>query len=449
MKLLCLSNGHGEDAIAVRILKALQQQTTAVEIVALPIVGEGYAYVQNQIAIAGQVKQMPSGGFIYQDGREFLRDLQGGLLALTLNQLQVIQSWAKSNGVVLAVGDLVPLLFAWWSGLPYAFIGTAKSEYYLRDEMGLLPRRSWFEHLESWSGSVYLPWERWLMQHSRCRAVFPRDQLTTERLRQWHIPAFDLGNPMMDGLEPTEQLQFLLAQLEDDQTSPQHPNVTIALLPGSRAPEAHRNWQKMLQAVMHMTDTIAYPQLQFLAAIAPTLELDLFSASLQASGWQPQPLAAPSISLLANSIYPSTGDQSQQSDILCFRRHKTRLLLVPNGFGDCLHLAEFAIAMAGTATEQFVGLGKPAIMIPGDGPQFTPAFAESYTRLLGISAILVEQPQDVSPMLQSLLQQPGKLRQIADSGRHRMGKPGASERIAQCLLQRLLQSDSETVRRRN
>ena len=51
--------------------------------------------------------------------------------------------------------------------------------------------------------------------------------------------------------------------------------------------------------------------------------------------------------------------------------------------------------MAGTATEQFVGLGKPAIAIPGNGPQFTPAFAEAQSRLLGGSLILVKRPSQV------------------------------------------------------
>lgn len=458
MKLLCLSNGHGEDAIALRILQALQQITPvecAVEIVALPIVGKGHAYVQNQIAMIGQVKQMPSGGFIYQNGWEFLRDLQGGLLALTLSQLKVIRDWAQTGGVILAVGDIVPLLFAWWSGVPYAFVGTAKSEYYLRDEKGLLPRRSWFEHLESWSGSVYLPWERWLMQHPRCQAVFPRDQLTTERLRQWTIRAFNSGNPMMDGLEPTGQLQLLLAQLADSKAPPpsQQPDeLSIALLPGSRAPEAYRNWQKMLQAVMHLTTAIAPTRLRFLAAIAPALDLSPFSSSLLAAGWQPQCVAPPSEShpahLSVTSSIPATrSSKSQQLQALCFHRPNAQLILVQNAFGDCLHLAELAIAMAGTATEQFVGLGKPAFLLPGDGPQFTPAFAESYTRLLGRSALLVDQPQDVAPMLQSLLQQPEELQHIAANGRRRMGEPGASERVAHCLFEQLLQNSNKIASR--
>ena len=39
--------------------------------------------------------------------------------------------------------------------------------------------------------------------------------------------------------------------------------------------------------------------------------------------------------------------------------------------------------MAGTAAEQAIGLGKPAIQIEGKGPQFTKSFAEAQRRLLG------------------------------------------------------------------
>jgi uncharacterized protein (TIGR03492 family) len=49
------------------------------------------------------------------------------------------------------------------------------------------------------------------------------------------------------------------------------------------------------------------------------------------------------------------------------------LLLVSSDF---LAWGDLALAMAGTATEQFVGLGKPALVIPGAGPQFTRLFAE-------------------------------------------------------------------------
>ncbi|HEY9699625.1 MAG TPA: lipid-A-disaccharide synthase-related protein [Trichocoleus sp.] len=408
MRLLCLSNGHGEDQIALRILQALQQQPHPPEVMALPLVGEGQAYIRQGIPLIGTAKTMPSGGFIYMDGRQLARDLRGGLLQLTRSQLQTVQAWAKEGGVILAVGDIVPLLFAWWSGAPYAFVGTAKSEYYLRDEMGLLARRSGLARLESWSGSVYLPWERWLMSQPRCKAVFPRDTLTTHVLKRWQIPAFDLGNPMMDGLEPTGmQFQPAKPSLEPEMLEP----LTIALLPGSRTPEAYENWQIILQAVAALCLKQKHRSLLFVAAVAPGLDQAKLQQALAAQRWQ------------TNTAIPGQFQQERAT------------LILTSAFNDCLHQADLAIAMAGTATEQFVGLGKPAITLPGQGPQFTAAFAEAQTRLLGSSVVLADSPNQVPAIVTSLLQDPDRLYQIQINGQRRMGNAGAADRIATCLLQ--------------
>jgi uncharacterized protein (TIGR03492 family) len=90
--------------------------------------------------------------------------------------------------------------------------------------------------------------------------------------------------------------------------------------------------------------------------------------------------------------------------------------------------------MAGTATEQFVGLGKPAIAIPGKGPQYTYAFAEAQTRLLGASLILVKHPNQVAKVIEDILQDADRLQLINENGRRRLGKPGAGARIAEFLL---------------
>lgn len=415
MKILCLSNGHGEDVIAVRILHALQQHSANPEIAALPLVGKGQAYTNHGIPIVGPVKTMPSGGFVYMDGRQLARDLRGGLLQLTLSQLKTVKAWAKQGGKILAVGDIVPLLFARWSGAPYAFVGTAKSEYYLRDEVGPLPRKSWFERLEAWSGSVYLPWERWLMSHPNCQAVFPRDTLTTERLQQWQIPAFDLGNPMMDGLEPSTTA--IAAR------STENPPLTIALIPGSRPPEAYANWHQIIQAVARILDTFTNRNLLFVAAIAPSLDLDTLRQPLEAQAWR--------------QTESLTNLPVADPDALVFSQRKARLILTQHAFSDCLHLADLAIAMAGTATEQFVGLGKPALTLPGQGPQFTPAFAEAQTRLLGSSITYVAQPAQIPKAIEALLSNPDRLQIIADNGRRRMGTSGAAQRIADCLIEKL------------
>jgi uncharacterized protein (TIGR03492 family) len=178
MRVLCLSNGHGEDLIGLRIIKAMQALPNAPEIDVLPIVGEGSAYQTAGFPLIGQVQTMPSGGFIYMDGKQLARDIQGGLVKLTLTQIEAVQNWAKQPDAlgVLAVGDIVPMLFAWRSGLPFAFVGTAKSEYYLRDENDWLVRKSWWDdRLAQLTGSVYYPWERWMMQRRNCRGIFPRE----------------------------------------------------------------------------------------------------------------------------------------------------------------------------------------------------------------------------------------------------------------------------------
>jgi len=427
-RLLCLSNGHGEDIIAVRILQELQQHSPNIDVAALPIVGEGQAYTQLGIPLIGSVQTMPSGGFIYMDGRQLVRDVRGGLLQLTLSQIKAVRSWArfqaqpgKEGGAILAVGDIVPLLFAWLSGATYAFVGTAKSEYYLRDEVSSHQRHSLFNRFEGWSGSVYHPWERWLMSRPRCKAVFPRDSLTTNNLQKWSIPAFNLGNPMMDQLDAVTSQMFYSADAErQEQARP----LTITLLPGSRPPEAYANWQQIIVAVAALCDTFCARSLLFLGAIASSLSLE------------------PLCQILVNADFQQASNESPLPDpkALTFKHKNACLILSQHAYNDCLQHADMAIAMAGTATEQFVGLGKPAIAFPGKGPQFTYAFAEAQARLLGSSLILVDQPTQVAEAVQSLLCAPDRLQLIAENGLQRMGKPGAALRIAACLMERLSQS---------
>ncbi len=420
MHLLCLSNGHGEDVIAVRILQELQRHPAALELAALPLVGEGRAYTQLGVPLIGSVRTMPSGGFIYMEGRQLMRDVQGGLLQLTWTQFKAVRRWSKRGGVILAVGDIVPLLFAWLSGAPYAFVGTAKSEYYLRDEAGWLPSRSRWELM---FGSVYYPWERWLMRHPRCKAVFPRDKLTTETLQQWSIPAFDLGNPMMDGIYPENPAPVFYES--DSELKEMRRALVVTLLPGSREPEAYNNWQQIVRATAGFFDTFPERSLLFLGAIAPALSLDPLRQTLEAQGWVEQP---------AESIVSKL--QLNDPTALTFTKQKATVILTQDDYNLCLLKGDCCIAMAGTATEQFVGLGKPAIAIPGQGPQFTPAFAEAQTRLLGPSLILVEQPDKVASVVQQLLRDPDWLQLIAENGYQRMGEPGAAQRIANCLMER-------------
>ena len=428
-RLLVLSNGHGEDAIALRIVRQLLELPNPPAISALPIVGEGLLYQQQGIPVIGSVRTMPSGGFIYMDGKQLMGDVRGGLLQLTLSQIKAIRRWVQSSPLgsprpaILAVGDIVPLLFAYLSGANYAFVGTAKSEYYVRDDMGILPRSSSLARWENFSGSVYHPWERWLMSRHRSVAIFPRDSLTTEILQKFHLRAYDLGNPMMDDLDPVHPpVRFY--SYDAEQKEIQRP-FTLTLLPGSRHPEAYRNWEVILTALAGLITHFREQTLVCLAAIAPSLDSNPLRQILPSAGWRP-------ISAVPSGLQISLPD----SEALIFRQKNAYLILTQKAFNDCLHQGDIAIAMAGTATEQFIGLGKPAITIPGAGPQFNPSFAEAQSRHLGASVILVEQPTQVVQVVRSLLGDPDRLQIIADNGVRRMGKPGASRRIAQCLLEK-------------
>jgi uncharacterized protein (TIGR03492 family) len=402
MNLLCISNGHGEDSIAVQVLKELKTIPGAPSLAAMPIVGKGGAYQKAGIPIVGPTQPLPSGGFIYMDKRHMMRDIQEGLLSLTRAQLSTLRQWAKQGGGILAVGDIVPLALAWLSGANYSFIGTAKSEYHLRDENGPLAR-PW---PESWAKSVYFPWERWLMGHPRCQVAFVRDPLTAEHLQRISIAALYGGNPMMDGLEASTDVLAKLTAIFPGATA----LLTVALMPGSRAPEAFDNWQLILQAVEAVRGAFPQRQIRLLAAIAPTLNLAAFKDPLMDTGWTP-----------VVSLYPT------------FSRDNALLVLAQDAFPECLHLADCAIATAGTATEQIVGLGKPVFTFPGQGPQFTYSFAEAQSRLLGPSVMLLANPEDTGPAMRTCLQDSQRLQHIAENGRRRMGSSGAAKQMATIL----------------
>jgi uncharacterized protein (TIGR03492 family) len=420
MKLLCISNGHGEDAIALPVLQELRKLAKSPEIVALPIVGEGNAYRSHDFPIAGKVQIMPSGGFLNQDNRQLVRDLQGGLIGLTINQMRTIRNWGKSGGKILAVGDIVPLLFAWLSGAEYAFIGTAKSEYYIRDRQGqILPSQR--NSIEAKTGSYYLPWERWLLSRRNCQAVFARDKLTAEILQQSQILAFDLGNPMTDGVtieasrSVCDRLQTFKRELAR--------SLVITLLPGSRPPEAYANWHQIVIAVNSLIPVFPHRQILCLAAIVPTLDLHAIEGNLRKLGW-----------LKLVEIEADLANFIPDDRAIYYRQQNVTIAIGTQSGREFMQMGDCAIAMAGTATEQFISLGKPAFIIPGAGPQFTPAFAQAQTRLLGESVILVPQPQDVGVEMPQLFQQPERLQSIARNGLLRMGTPGAAKRIAACLI---------------
>ena len=234
-KVLFLSNGHGEDLNAVQIVKALRQQPPQLEIGAMPIVGQGNAYRNLNIDIIGPTESLPSGGFVYNDRFKLLDDIRSGLFTLLWRQIQAVRKYGNDCEAIFAIGDVVVLLGAYFTGKPYISFMVSSSAYY--------ENRMQFPKLTEW-----------LLKSDRCLQIFTRDRYTAKMLnQQGYDKAIFVGFPAMDALEITgKDLQLL-------------PVPLVALLPGSRLPEAGTNLQLLLDLAIATTPLFPHG-IQFCAA---------------------------------------------------------------------------------------------------------------------------------------------------------------------------------------
>jgi uncharacterized protein (TIGR03492 family) len=387
-RVLFISNGHGEDLNACEVIKALRQKYPEVETIALPIVGEGNYYRRAGVAIATQTKILPSGGFAYMSVQKQIEDFQSGLINLTWQQIKAARECSKTCDFVFATGDVVPALFAYLTGLPYAMFLVATSGFY---------------------ENRYVPnWPQALMMRSpRCRQIFAKDAYSAELIRQrGYANTSCLGYPIMDVLEPTGKDLYL---------QPDAP--MIALLAGSRLPEAAENLALQLRLCVAITKELAPHPVQFRAAIVPSMTPLLPEIAAQ-SGWQ----------YTDGKLYQETSELQ----VLCFS----------DAFADILQQCDLVIGMAGTAVEQAVGLGKPIVQIIGNGPQFSYRFAEAQQRLLGLSAQTIgKEPatpkilQEAAQCVKRTLSDLDYLERCKQNGMERVGAKGASERLADAIAQ--------------
>ncbi|MGD1806187.1 lipid-A-disaccharide synthase-related protein [Dapis sp. BLCC M126] len=396
--ILFLSNGHGEDTHNCQIIKAFTKISSDTNISAMPIVGAGNSYKNLNIPIISPTANMPSGGFLYLNPLLLFKDLGQGLISLTWQQLQTIWKFAKNCDLIMATGDIVVAAIAYSTKLPYLVFLSADSSYYEgRINLGLiLPK---------------------LLNNSRCLNVFARDALTAKDLKRQGIKKAEfVGTPVMDNLTSTGKNLQLKPEL-----------FTIAILPGSRLPEAGRNLCLLLKLVREIVRVMGENFCQFRAATVPILMSELEEIST-CEGWE---YRGGKLTFL---------NQEYAIEVICYE----------DAFGDILQHSNLVIGMAGTAIEQAVGLGKPVITIPGEGPSFTYRFAEAQTRLLGSSVQVIGKQTANSLILQEAAQKVKEtladkqyLEACIRNGLERMGKAGASKKIANYLMQ-YLSKEEET-----
>ena len=406
--LLFLSNGHGEDLIALQILKSLHHLRPAIGIEVLPLVGEGNVF--NSAVAEGWLKKvgpsirLPSGGFGNQSLKGLILDLFAGLAEVTWEQWLLIQDSARRKRVIVAVGDLLPLFLAWASGASFAFIGTPKSDYTWMSGPGYAVS----DYYHCLKGTEWDPWEYALMRSNRCKTVAVRDCLTARGLRKHQVNAYFLGNPMMDGLH----LVPLPKRLKSFRR--------LLLLCGSRVPEAQDNFQRLIK-------TIELVESETPIAILVALGSDPSVIQLEA--------------LLADLGYKQLSfrdDEKQIGAQSIFGKGSCNVFLGSGKFSVWAAWAEVGLATAGTATEQLVGLGIPALSLPGAGPQFKLGFAIRQSRLLGGAVMPFTSQVLLAKRLNVLLADARLRNQLGKIGSKRMGPSGGSAALSSLISKLLL-----------
>ena len=382
-RILLLSNGHGEDLSGSLLGSALR--ALGHEVTALPLAGLGRPYSQAKIHLLGSSHEFSTGGIGYTSLRGRLTELIQGQILYLLRRLVRLLRHAHRFDLIVVVGDVIPVIAAWLTRRPVATYLVAYSSHY--------------------EGQLRLPWPCGSMLSGRhFLAIFSRDQLTADDLsEQLARPVQFLGNPFMDPvLAATEPLA--------------HAQHRIGLLPGSRLPELEANLQLLLKMSAQLPDNMGI-----------SLELALVS-SLDDTG--------------LNRCAKAVGWQLREGRL---ERQGAPAVQVHRGaFQAVLQHSDLVISMAGTAAEQAVGLAKPVLQLPGQGPQFTASFAEAQRRLLGPTVFcapgdsgsrdnLSASAQLALQLLERILHDRDFQHQCQNEALRRLGKSGGGLRMASAI----------------
>ena len=404
--LLIICNGHGEDVIALELIKRFLISKTFKNIEVMPLVGEGYIFntlINKDFKKIGNLKVLPSGGFSNQNLVSLILDLRAGMLIEVIKNLQIARSKSKEKYKILAIGDFLPLFFAWVSKCDFGFIGTPKSDYTWISGPGW--NISDFYH--KLKGSEWDPWEIFIMRNHRCKTIIMRDEITAHNLNKKNVNAKFLGNPMMDFINNNEAIEFVQKAIYQK----------IILVIGSRYPEALNNFESFLSCLIQLNTNKKY-----LIFLPLTQNANLKKVE----------------NLLVD--YKFIRDDKRDFSLgeeACWRNQNLFLLMGLGKFNSWVRLADVGLSNAGTATEQITGLGIPSLSLPGKGPQFTKSFAIRQQRLLGGSVQVCNNKKKLIQKLYILLENKKIRNEQAKVGKSRMGISGASAKIVDYLNSKL------------
>lgn len=398
MRLLIISNGHGEDFIAARLGEALQARLPHLQIEAFPLVGTGERLVQAGLRVEGPRRRLPADGFTMHHPQLIWRDLKAGLVQLTLRQAAYLRG--RRPDAVLVVGDVYAQMHASLIRAPRRVLQPLVSVHHMRGAEGSRSPLRFF--MERFRGP-----ELFLLR--RAQKVYTRDAATAGYLARMGVrQTAYLGNPMMDGLAgPPLWLELAgqggAAARAWRQLAAELP--AVALLPGTRE-QANESAALMLAALLRAPPTVGLVAWTHGGVPRPP------------PGWEPDPEPPPLRGLLAAWRSPDG---------------QRRVLWLAQRFAAVLASARAALGTAGTANEQAVGLGLPVVAFEVP-PLFGRDYLRNQLRLLGDGLLVsAATPDAVAARLWEALTDERVRDRARAAGEERMGGPGASAALADDL----------------
>ena len=375
MRVLLVSNGNGEVAIAQRLAVALHERIPGLELEHLPLVGEPQSTAEAKVI--GPRAALPSGGLIAMFNlRNIFNDIAGGLLGLTIRQFRFLRAARGEYDLAIAVGDTFALFMTLQMHAQTIFVGTAKSVHVAQ----------------------YGPMELRTMQ--KAAYVFVRDRATAEDCRARGLEAVEAANAIVDLHDRDTVVDLHLAA--DDEL--------VLLLPGSR--EGAYEEASILAAAFagaHLRGARIVGAL----SVAPRLDAQRFIARLAADGWR-------------------FTDGGGSAAVPFFERDGARVLLWRSGIGALLAHAALVLGQAGTANEAAAAAGIAVAAIDDGRTRAERWYRMRQRALLGEAMLMLpSDPEAAGERLAALLADKARRKAMGDIGRERMGEPGAARRIAE------------------
>lgn len=378
-RVLFVSNGHGEIAIAARLALELQTQGPML-CDHLALVGD-FRYPSTMREV-GPRRALPSGGVIAMGNlRNIARDIRAGLVGHTLAQLRFLREAGGTYDAAIAVGDIFALAMALRArARKTLFVGTAKSAYV----------------------APYGTMEERLMR--KADVTFVRDAATAQRLATHGIAAI-----------PANAIVDLYTSDAHDLDLPFDP--ILAVFPGSRetAYEDACMLARVVRAVAQQE-----PRAGGVVSIAPGIDAQRLCARLEADGWR----------------IVRRDDPREPFSLYEGEREVLRAWTGP--LGAMLKSASIVLGQAGTANEAAAAMGIAVVSFARANERRTPWYRMRQVGLLGEAMLVTgDDPRQAAQEVVALLHDEPRRRRMGAVGRERMGEPGAAARIAARIAREL------------